>query len=75
MFYRQESKNVGLSLWRNGAGEMAQKLRVCASLAGDLSLVPNTHMVVHKSSSRESDALLWPLWVADMYMVHEYAYR
>lgn len=44
----------------NGAGGMAQLLRVLAALAEDPGLIPKTHMVSHSevySSSRVSDFL------------------
>lgn len=44
-----------------GASKRAQRPRMLAALAEDLSSLPSTHMAVH--ISRGSDALFWPSWV------------
>lgn len=53
-----------------GSGEVAQQLRVCTALTGDLSLVPSTHAwlltATYNSSSGRFETLFWALWVSSL---------
>jgi hypothetical protein len=47
-------------------------------LAKDLGSLSRTHMsltAIHSSSYRRSNALFWPLWAADKYMMHIHTER
>lgn len=53
------------SKWRSGAGNMAQRLRMLATLSEDWSLVPSTHIrwftTACNSSCRDFNTLFWVL--------------
>lgn len=63
---------------KSGASEMPQWLRALASLQRTHAQSPASTWqltVASKSSSRECDALFWPLWAPSMSMVYIHACR